>query len=397
MPQDQTQQSHLIDIDLGANGGRLVATELKEIEEWLDVEMLFWEPLLNSSEARSGDSAYGLNHTQNVFNDLRQYISQFAGNPGSYLEQIKTALQEHYGKRRVLHSSTSDAQFVIKQFKTVGQVEAAAALTVAVGHNVNMSVPSQCRGAFRFFLHEIGIDPDSANASKAALQQVAHKFSQRYSEDVDASNELRRDLENLVANHTDAASRAPRVVSKFVRRARNLAKAQLQQSYDRLSAFEDIYRTQLGLRAPVEYWRKKRFKHLGLTLGFLVSFLGYLGFLVYLGYLAFPDSGLFSIDTWKDAQLGFVAFAVVIIGILLSLARVLLKLTMSQLHLFNDADERVTMVETYLALLEGGHANESHMNIVLERMFAPAADGIVKEDLGPANSIEALRSLAGRN
>jgi hypothetical protein len=54
---------------------------------------------------------------------------------------------------------------------------------------------------------------------------------------------------------------------------------------------------------------------------------------------------------------------------------------MGQLHLYHDADERVTMVQTYLALREGGHADESHMGIVLGRLFAPAGDSAGKDEL----------------
>jgi hypothetical protein len=84
------------------------------------------------------------------------------------------------------------------------------------------------------------------------------------------------------------------------------------------------------------------------------------------------------------------------IGIVVALARVLLRLAMSQLHLGNDADERVTMVNTYLALRQGGHADEGHIQIVLERLFAPATDGIVKEDLGPVTVADAVKSALTR-
>jgi len=39
------------------------------------------------------------------------------------------------------------------------------------------------------------------------------------------------------------------------------------------------------------------------------------------------------------------------------------------------------MVMTYLALREGGHASDAQMQTVIERLFLPAQDGIVKDDL----------------
>ena len=54
------------------------------------------------------------------------------------------------------------------------------------------------------------------------------------------------------------------------------------------------------------------------------------------------------------------------------------------------------MVTTYLALREGEHATPDHMGIVIERIFAPATDGIVKDDFGPVTFMDALRSKEKR-
>lgn len=51
---------------------------------------------------------------------------------------------------------------------------------------------------------------------------------------------------------------------------------------------------------------------------------------------------------------------------------------------------------TYLALLQGGHTNEAHMQLVLERLFAPASDGIVKDDLGLVNVAKAIKAAVTR-
>jgi hypothetical protein len=80
----------------------------------------------------------------------------------------------------------------------------------------------------------------------------------------------------------------------------------------------------------------------------------------------------------------------VTIGLVVALVRVPLRLAMSELHLKNDADERVTMVNTYLALRAGEHATTEHMQIVLERLFRPGVDGIVKDDLGPVTASDVV-------
>ena len=66
---------------------------------------------------------------------------------------------------------------------------------------------------------------------------------------------------------------------------------------------------------------------------------------------------------------------------------------MSQLHLWNDAEERVTMVETYLALREGGAASDREMELALPALFRNSADGIVKDDVTPFTPLDIVRNM----
>ena len=55
------------------------------------------------------------------------------------------------------------------------------------------------------------------------------------------------------------------------------------------------------------------------------------------------------------------------------------------------------MVNTYLALADGGHAKEANMVALYNRLFAPAADGIVKDDLGSIGVGDYLQRHITRN
>ena len=64
------------------------------------------------------------------------------------------------------------------------------------------------------------------------------------------------------------------------------------------------------------------------------------------------------------------------------IARIVVRLFLSEIHLGMDARERVVMVDSYLALLnkdEGAIDNE-HRTIILSALFRPTQDGIVKDD-----------------
>ena len=163
-----------------------------------------------------------------------------------------------------------------------------------------------------------------------------------------------------------------------------------------LGEIEQKYHDAMALGEPVKYWTKKRKKHRIMTTVFGGMFVAYLALVIGYGFSALKDTDYLSAWFWANASYSLVVITLVGVGIVVALARVLLRLFMSQLHLGNDADERVTMVQTYLALREGGHADETQMQLVIDRLFQRATDGVVREELGPVTIPDAIRSFFQR-
>jgi hypothetical protein len=51
--------------------------------------------------------------------------------------------------------------------------------------------------------------------------------------------------------------------------------------------------------------------------------------------------------------------------------RILVRLLLSNIHLLTDARERVTMVQTYLALLRRGKIKDDERMFILQTLFRP--------------------------
>src|SRR5690606_13345675 len=102
----------------------------------------------------------------------------------------------------------------------------------------------------------------------------------------------------------------------------------------------------MALKAPVDYWGKKKDQHKG-RVGLLknwalgVGIFGAVGLLISIHHV-FSDN---AITYWKIGV--FVLLATLYFWAL----RILIKLLLSNIHLEGDADERVVMAQTYLALL----------------------------------------------
>jgi len=64
--------------------------------------------------------------------------------------------------------------------------------------------------------------------------------------------------------------------------------------------------------------------------------------------------------------------------------RILARMLLSNLHLREDALERVTMVNTYLSLSEGKQGlKDDDRKLILEMLFRPSTTGIVQDDATP--------------
>ncbi len=174
-----------------------------------------------------------------------------------------------------------------------------------------------------------------------------------------------------------------------------------KESERRIRTVEETYRERMGLAAPVAYWKTKAAQHekaerqarLWVLLYFPISLTG-LATTFYLtgsylikaatapvadGAQAFPNA------VFIVASAGLASCA----GLVFWVGRLLTKLYLSQHHLRQDAQERATMTETYLALIENDAASTDDRQVILNALFRNTPDGIVKEDGGLDPSIAA--------
>lgn len=74
--------------------------------------------------------------------------------------------------------------------------------------------------------------------------------------------------------------------------------------------------------------------------------------------------------------------------------RLLVRIFLSNLHLENDAAERVTMAKTYLALIRNDDLPKGdNISTVLAALFRPTGDGIVKDERVPPTTLEWFTKL----
>lgn len=191
--------------------------------------------------------------------------------------------------------------------------------------------------------------------------------------------------------------------------------AAIQGELDQLKATYDQH---MALAAPVDYWEKKRERHKALA---IASFIALGICMAAVGWFLHRElkTGLDLAMTIKDAsgtgatagpatpnaiQGALQSTTTWQIGAILLMAtlgfwfiRLLVRIFLSNLHLENDAAERVTMAKTYLALLrDGGMPKDGSIGAVLAALFRPTGDGIVKDEGLPPTAMEWVTKLGGR-
>jgi len=163
----------------------------------------------------------------------------------------------------------------------------------------------------------------------------------------------------------------------------------VRQSLEHVKA---VFEEHMSLKGPVDYWTKKgeghataRANHISTAKKALGAFLLVaIGFpLVFVFWLA-PHLSEIAVNSTElsmlQLSLPFLGLYFLLISTGLWGLRVLMKLFLSEHHLQNDANERKTMVMTYLALTEKGSASDTDRSIVLGSLFRPTQDGVVKDE-----------------
>ncbi len=160
---------------------------------------------------------------------------------------------------------------------------------------------------------------------------------------------------------------------------------------ERAEEFDAIIKTyddKLALQAPVNYWNSKSTGNYWIAGGLgVIFFLAIWIILVNFEPLA-KDVAQGIIDKNYYPMIQFTSLAVITIWLL----RIIVKIFYSKLHLAEEAREKEMFIKTYLSMLREteGIKDESDRHLILQSIFAPSKNGLIKDDTVPLNVIEKI-------
>ncbi|MBQ0931178.1 DUF6161 domain-containing protein [Ideonella alba] len=390
-------------LDLKENGGLFAPSSLEEIHNWINQEINFWSWVVGTQ--------VGGNHDQG----LRQALSQLdlarsaAGQASQFREldpnhyrhevaQSSERLRAAFFQCQLPHSTTPTAKRIELYRQAAGDHAASFFAAVFVpppnGHHFQPQLLMAWRGMVEGVIERWGLLDSSPEARRASSEEVFEELRVRAQGMLDektlAYDKLHREYSELAAS-IEAADRQQKAGYDDAQTERQSDfEAQLAAHKKEMESLRRTFREDLSMKAPVTYWEAKRSQHVffGWITGF-VSFTGLVAAAIGMAWLVHdtlrstvPNGAP---ETWRVGM-------VLIIGLFTIWAlRLFVRMFLSHLHLATDAAERVVMTQTYLSLLEGDRLDSGEdRKLILQALFRPTSDGIVKDEGIPPSALEFL-------
>jgi hypothetical protein len=315
-----------------------------------------------------------------------QAIQRVVGQNGQiqgHLDSLAQWFQEAYKNKKLILSTSSD-------FKAMLEVENELRRAVFLGHM--LSVPNLYSngieatevidGANEYFQYKNGLSSKDLSAEKAALQNLKSEWDSHLTNYKLQEDDLRKQFDSHRKNF-----------EVFYKQSQNNIELHIKEHTDALDELKKTYDQFMALKAPVDYWTKKQNEHARKVSLFRnwvigVGILGGAGLLWAVHHIFAADN---KIDYWK------IGFFILLGTLFFWTMRVLVKLLLSNIHLEGDANERVVMSQTYLALLrEQSGLNDNDKKLILSSLFRPGTSGIVGDDGIPPGIYDMVSKLASK-
>jgi hypothetical protein len=395
----------LFTLDLGENGGQLAPTSYEELTRWIQTEQSFWSwtqtHQYGGHDNPQREAMSRLAEALNAAHGSQQHIQSNTQHSKQQLEFSRDRLLQAFLNLKLPHSSTPLAKRVEAYRKDVSDKAASYFLAVHMvagngqqQHQFQAQDFAAWRGMFDALMERFQLVQLAAKGRKAAaeqsLDQLRAKAETLLGEKTAVFDELHREYQQLADGiRTRAAEQKDAFQTSQGSRSTEF-EALTKAHQEAMEGLRKTFREELALRAPAEYWSKKRKGHFTWAwVTGVASFVGIGGAALGLGWQIHALLNKTPVNTVPEAwRLAVLA----LVGVFTVWAlRLVVRMFLSHLHLLTDAGERVVMVQTYLSLLEGDHlTSKEDRQLILQALFRPASDGIVKDEGVPFSLAEAL-------
>jgi hypothetical protein len=384
------------------DGAAFKVTTWTQLKRWAQEVEDFWRPFESAHIA--SDPINARTYVIDRLNRVKQAVRDGEASGGPVADHIGYVVGQMDDGWGPLHPRSENGRLVVDVFNQFGFEAALFAFAVIrrQAQPGNAQTLDHMRGmlgaSFPVF---VALEP--ARKRLAAERSLFQSNLARLSNSVeDAEAERRQQFDALLAQGNAGMVGWARRRGRAWRGAIARWRDQKDAAVASIEATEQAYKELMALKAPVDYWNLKAERHrvaegqaagrvrwfFGLATPLMAGMFGFVGWYLLTQVTGAPQPGFYFV-----ASAGLATTA----GLMLWIGRLLTKLYLSQHHLRQDAEERAIMTTTYLALTADQAASDPDRAIILNALFRPTSDGIVKEDGGlDPNLASALSRVLAR-
>lgn len=362
----------------------------RELSEWATTERGRWQWLTHINEQLARQvwaTSEPIYRSYERFDELwNTELSE--SERDNHLRSIKNEAKTLATSGVGLDSADPRAQFVLKLSEDDRETAFYTLLRWPEGVGQPVKSDKAVRGIFYSTLFELGLHEGRVPAELESIDALRRDW-------LEFTSTSKRDFELVIDEHRTNALEGEKQISGFATQSKEM----LQETRQHFDAIEATYDKKLALQKPVAYWSKKVRKHrcaaICFTVLWIVIALLSVGSIYCLLHLWLFDE--FSRLGTTGSTPTYWPLAVLLAAIAMAAwpLRIVSRLLMSSVHLAADAEERATMINTYLSLLRSNdQMPDDHQSLILAAIFRSAATGIVKEDGSSAPTATELMATA---
>lgn len=355
-------------------------TLLKSDEEFIGFfkgEMIFWNDLFSVIHNSAIDGRYEFKEVELKIEELKLTLDL----PSELMSSTHELTKQFYSKYRLPLSEEFSSVFGLLIHDDEWLEEITVFLAVLI-NDKKIRIPGSRLIPFYIFgaLCRSGADESSVDFLEERISNARKENNQSVAEFKTIFENLNSDLLNTRFEFSnlqqDFSTKKDEILNKYE---------------SDTNAIREAFESEIKLRSAVAYWTEKKNKHneesrkimqlLNKKGPFIVIAAIFLIFIVFLVSNKFGDS---LID--KNFKYVVSAFTITMV---IWVFRLAIKMWLSNIHLANDAEERVVLVQTYLALQKDNvMPSDDDKRVVVNSLFRQASDGVVRDDGMPNPIVE---------
>jgi hypothetical protein len=405
-------------VNFAGNHGKRVFESPDELAIWIEKEMKGYEDFAKAQVPHNIEPYRGLREVFSQLSSAQSHAQQLQALPiedsrafVQHASQATQHLQFVYVQRGLPPANSYEIQALRPLL--LDEPRAAVAALFAVSKPVDIFTIQQLDSSAALGLGlaarlRFKLDGDvetvafnkAADSALAAINLRADETQLRVTEQIRLADEAQGRVSSAWDTHNEDYAKLSGSLKQKV-------EEKIEAADKEINDFKLAHHAEIALKEPVMFWQDKAKTHRGranlfAVLGLVAAVCTGISAVLFIPELLGPATASAPTELARETaaiaqgsgrgvpSYYGIALAVIFSTLTLWLLRILVRGYFSQTHLATDAEERVAMVKTYLALMESGKAPSDTLTPVLLALFRPASDGLVKDDSMPAGFAELL-------